>query len=73
MATHSSVLAWRMPWTEEPDGLQSKGSQRDGHDLATECARARTHTHTHTHTVPHTLTSTYSFLDFRSRGAPGDP
>ena len=32
MATHSSVLAWRIPWTEEPGGLQSTGSQRDGHD-----------------------------------------
>ena len=32
MATHSSVLAWEMPWTEEPDGLQSMGSQRVGHD-----------------------------------------
>ena len=32
MATHSSILAWRIPWTEEPDGLQSMGSQRDGHD-----------------------------------------
>ena len=29
MATHSRVLAWRMPWTEEPRGLQSVGSQRD--------------------------------------------
>ena len=28
MATHSSVLAWRIPWTEEPGGLQSMGSQR---------------------------------------------
>ena len=28
MATHSSILAWRIPWTEEPGGLQSKGSQR---------------------------------------------
>ena len=28
MATHSSILAWRMTWTEEPDGLQSMGSQR---------------------------------------------
>ena len=27
MATHSSILAWRIPWTEEPGGLQSKGSQ----------------------------------------------
>ena len=32
MATHSSVLAWRIPWTEEPGGLQSMGSQRAGHD-----------------------------------------
>ena len=32
MATHSSILAWRIPWTEEPSGLQSTGSQRAGHD-----------------------------------------
>ena len=32
MATHSSVLAWRIPWTEEPGGLQSMGSKRVGHD-----------------------------------------
>ena len=32
MATHSSILAWRIPWTEEPGGLQSPGSQRVGHD-----------------------------------------
>ena len=32
MATHSSVLAWEIPWTEEPDGLQSMGSQRVGQD-----------------------------------------
>ena len=32
MATHSSILAWRIPWTEEPSGLQSKGLQRVGHD-----------------------------------------
>ena len=36
MAAHSSVLAWRIPWTEEPGGLQSTGWQRAGHDLATE-------------------------------------
>ena len=33
MAAHSSILAWRIPWTEEPGGLQSMGSQRVGHDL----------------------------------------
>ena len=32
MATHSSILAWRIPLTEEPGGLQSTGSQRVGHD-----------------------------------------
>ena len=36
IATHSSILAWEMPWTEEPGGLQSMGSQRVGHDLVTE-------------------------------------
>ena len=35
MATHSSILAWRIPWTEEPGGLQSMESQRVGHDRAT--------------------------------------
>ena len=35
MATHSSILAWEIPWTEEPGGLQSMGLQRVGHDLAT--------------------------------------
>ena len=34
MATHSSILAWRIPWTEEPGGLQSTGSQRVRHDWA---------------------------------------
>ena len=35
MATHSSILGWRIPWTEEPGGLQSMGSQRVGHTWAT--------------------------------------
>ena len=39
MATHSSILAWSIPWTEEPGGLQSLGSQRVGHD--------QEHTHVH--------------------------
>ena len=45
MATHSSILAWRIPWTEEPGGLQFLWSTTVGHSLATECVRARTHTH----------------------------
>jgi len=32
MATHSNILAWRIPWTERPGGLQSMGSQKVGHD-----------------------------------------
>ena len=35
MATHSSILAWRIPWTEEPGGPQSTGSQRVRHNCAT--------------------------------------
>ena len=38
MATHSSVLAWNIPWTEEPDGLQSMGLRRARHDWATNTA-----------------------------------
>ena len=34
-ATHSSILAWRIPWTEEPGGLQSMGLRRVGHDWIT--------------------------------------
>ena len=48
MATHSSSLAWRIPWTEEPGGLQSLGLQRVGHELATSfffvCFRINRHT-----------------------------
>ena len=43
MATHSSILAWRIPWTEEPGKLQSMGLQRVGHDSM----HARAHTYTH--------------------------
>ena len=35
MTTHSSILAWEIPWTNEPGGLQSRGSQRVGQDLLT--------------------------------------
>ena len=47
MATHSSILAWGIPWTQEPGGLQSMGSQRVSHDSVTE----RTHTNTHTRVI----------------------
>ena len=41
MVTHSSILAWRTPWTEELGGLQSMGLQRVGHDSATEHAQLK--------------------------------
>ena len=37
MATHSSILAWKIPWTEEPGGLQFMGPQRVGHDFEILC------------------------------------
>ena len=39
MAPHSSTLAWKIPWTEEPGGLRSTGSLRVGHNLATSLSR----------------------------------
>ena len=53
MATHSSILAWRIRWIEEPGRLQSMGLQRVRHDWAT-------HTHTHWHTHRHTHTDTHT-------------
>ena len=50
MATHSSVLAWRIPWTEEPSGLWSIGSQRVGHTEATQ--QAHTHVYICTYGFP---------------------
>ena len=42
-ATHSSTLAWKIPWTEEPSRLQSMGSQRVGYDQATSLSLSRHH------------------------------
>ena len=47
MATHSSTLAWRIPQTEEPGGLQSMGHKES------DMTELLTHTHTHTHTTVH--------------------
>ena len=41
MATHSSIPAWEIPWTDEPGGLQPMGSQRLGHSLATKQQQQR--------------------------------
>ena len=51
VATHSNILAWRMPWTEEPGGLQLMGLQRDGHDQVTNTFTFISHTG-FTHAVP---------------------
>ena len=51
MANHSSIFAWRIPWTEEPGGLQSIGSQRVGHDWGDK----DTHRHTHEWLRVHSL------------------
>jgi len=49
MDTHSSIPAWRIPWTEEPGGLQSMCHKE------TDMIEQLTHTHTHTHTVKHEI------------------
>ena len=61
MAIHSSILAWKVPWTEEPGGLQSIGSRRVEHDWS-DLTHTHTHTHTHTQTQTHTDTHTHRFL-----------
>ena len=61
MATHSSILAWKIPWTEESGRLQSMGSQRVRHNWATNvCAHARARAHAHTHTYTHTVKPDFS-------------
>ena len=47
MRTHSSILAWKIPWTEEPDGLQSTGLQRVGQDLVTKQQQQRVYPASH--------------------------
>ena len=65
MATHSSTLAWKIPWTEKPGRLQSMGSQRVGHDWATSlamihplidfygCSDTYIHAHKNTYSTEH--------------------
>ena len=56
METHSSILAWKIPWTEEPGGPQSMGSQKVGHNWVT-----NTHTHTHTHVYMYVINAVSQF------------
>ena len=55
MAIHSSILAWRIPWPEKPDGLQSRGLQRVGHNWTTALSLFL-------YRVPHTILSTIKFI-----------
>ena len=48
MTTYSSILAWRIPWTEEPGGHSPRGCKEL--DMTKQLTRAHAHTHTHTHT-----------------------
>ena len=65
MATPSSILTWRITWTEEPGGLQSMGLQRVEHDWATNThVCVRTHTHTHTHMLISVQIKYLKFLFF---------
>ena len=59
MVTHSSILAWRIPWTEEDGGLQSMGSQRVRHDWAARHARR------HSNVYPQCLKHTRDFRNIR--------
>ena len=61
MAAHSSILAWKVQWTEEPGRLQSKGSQRVRHDWETKHVRTHTHTHAHTHKCSYSFLTTIHF------------
>ena len=64
--SHSSILGWRIPWTEEPSGRQSMGSQRVGHNgINLACVRTHTHmpTHTHAHTDTHTCAHAHTHTD----------
>ena len=54
--THSSTVAWRIPWTEEPGGLQSLGSQRVGHDWANK----------HMYSIKHNFTFYFYFKIYRN-------
>ena len=60
MATHPSVLAWEIPWTEETGGLQSRGLQRVRHDGLTE----HTRTHIHAQMLKQAVLQVYKHLKF---------
>ena len=70
MATHSIIVAWRIPWTEEPGGLHPWGDKESDTIETTEHigAHVRAHTHTHTHTYPHLHPHTFSMVNILQYG-----
>ena len=73
MATHSSILTWKSPWIEEPGRLESTGSQRAGHDWATEHTRAHSPRGTHSNPIQgrweqkHRTALTQREMDFKEK------
>ena len=68
MATHSSILAWRISWTEKPGRLHPRGLQKVRHDQSDLHARMRVRAHTHTHTCVCTEASRESSTSQREQG-----
>ena len=65
MATHSSTFAWKIPWMEEPGGLQSMGLRREGHNLATKLKHI--YMFLHFFSIPYVY-FTYLWVDHNLRG-----
>ena len=67
MATQSSILAWKTPWTEQPGGLQCRGSQRAGHDLGVKQQYLHIYLHKYVHMYVCVFIFTYIFTQFYVR------
>ena len=70
MVTHSSILAWRIPWTEEPGGLQSMRSQRAGHNWVTDTLQSNVHVYIHHNETTESIAKQKPFEVFRENHLP---
>ena len=68
MTAHSSILAWKIQWTEEPGRLQPMGPQRVQHDWGSACACTHIHPHTHTHTCLGNTAGMLYFISWKHKG-----